>query len=94
MKYVAICNNSMDLILRSDKKNKANDGGIWLYLCSIDKPLTITEIAKHFHKFNITVYKSLCTLVELGVVDEIMINHASYYQANKNTYYHTDIYHD
>lgn len=85
MKYLNFSNNAW---------NKINDllaGAIWIYLCSMDKSLTLEEIMdRHWTIKKHVISHSLSRLIVLKLVREIKTKDKIYYKASKRYYFHTD----
>lgn len=77
-----------------DKIKDLKAGIIWVYAASLDRPLTMLEISKHF-EFSISfTKKSIRYLEGLDLIHQLNIEDKVFYKANPETYFHSDDSHD
>jgi DNA-binding transcriptional regulator GbsR (MarR family) len=73
-----------------DKLWKIKDMVIWAYLCSMDKPLSIIEIRSHYQLSEKRTLRAILQLIHFDAIEQVEIDGKILYQANKDTYYHTE----
>jgi predicted transcriptional regulator len=66
------------------------DMAIWCYLASKNEPLSLEDIKNHYSLSVKRVKKALDELMNINAVEKIEINGEVLYQANKDTYFHSD----